>query len=922
MPRKANVKIGQSRSRRFFGRFFRLAQVLILCAAPLFAERLPVKTYTVADGLLRDGVHKIRQDSRGFLWICTGEGVSRFDGAGITNFTVADGLPNRFVYDFLETRNGAIYIATGKGLARLNPHGLRGSKENPLFTVFLPDNPKAERIQNLFEDKNGQVWVGTSDGLYKLIENGVQKTAFESVALDKSKYETLAIGDIIEDRRGTLWVGTSNDLFRISPDGAVLRRLTLADGLSGNIVISLLEDRDGQIWAGFYNTGGLCLLDAETVEVKKCFSGKDGLPALWMGSGCGAKKIARYGFTTYSEEDGLDFAYTSSTFENRAGELFVTTTFGDRRKISRFDGDKFLTVEPRLSEAVNYLGWGWQQTVWQDSTGAWWIPTGQGVFRTAPTSFENLARTAAERQPFGGKEKEVFRLFEDSRGDIWIARANSEIWRWERAANVWHDYTAQARLAPDRLVSAFVEDRDGSVWIGTGSDDSVGYYEGLLIRYRDGEFRRFTEKEGAPCGWMRDLFLDSRGRLWIASTEDGLFRLDDTNADDLNFFRYTSPNGLTSNATASVTEDQYGRIYTGTWRGIDRITPETGQIENFTTADGLPGSFIETAYRDRRNNLWFATRKGLAQFQPEPLRQRKPPTVLIMGLRVEGEPQAVSILGETEIPRLELNSDQNQIGVDFLGLGASLGEKLKYEYRLGDSADWTPTTERTLNFANLAPGEYRFEVRAASADKIYSAPALLQFKIAVPVWQQWWFVALVALVAGLTIYFFYRNRVAQLLEIERTRTRIATDLHDDIGTNLSKISLLSEIVNLQLADGNAKNKQMLASIAEISRESVASMSDIIWAINPHRDSTDELTSRMREHAEEIFLEKGVQVRFNAPPDGGQIKLPDGRGFDVSQKREGNGLENMKRRAAMNRGRFAVESKIGGGTTVEIEFPQH
>ncbi len=145
-------------------RFFQPQFVAIICfALVLFlpfislAQRLPIKTYTVADGLLRDNISRIRQDSCGFLWFCTGEGLSRFDGVGMTNFTTSDGLPNRIANDFLETKNGTIYIATGKGLARLNPHGLRGSKENPLFTAFLPDNPKAEKIQILYEDRNNQV---------------------------------------------------------------------------------------------------------------------------------------------------------------------------------------------------------------------------------------------------------------------------------------------------------------------------------------------------------------------------------------------------------------------------------------------------------------------------------------------------------------------------------------------------------------------------------------------------------------------------------------------------------------------------------------------------------------------------------------------------------------------------------------------
>ena len=123
-----------------------------------------MKTYTAADGLLRDNVYRIRQDSRGFLWFCTAEGISRFDGYDFTNFTTDDGLPHRQANDFLETSKGTYLVATCAGIARLNPHGSRSSRENPLFTVYLPDNPKAKRFQVLYEDRDGQIWVGSSDG--------------------------------------------------------------------------------------------------------------------------------------------------------------------------------------------------------------------------------------------------------------------------------------------------------------------------------------------------------------------------------------------------------------------------------------------------------------------------------------------------------------------------------------------------------------------------------------------------------------------------------------------------------------------------------------------------------------------------------------------------------------------------------------
>lgn len=1036
-----------NKSKRIICRRWRLLvwlTLILIFAAPLEAERLPIKTYTVADGLLRDNVFKIRQDSRGFLWFCTAEGISRFDGYAFTNFTIADGLPDRYVNDFLETKNGAIYIATKNGLARLNPIGARArfdrdraienpnfKNQNSLFSVYLPDNERAREISVLFEDESGTVWAGTSDGLYKLI-NADGDSQLERVNLGVSPEndsDGFFVNAMIKDRRGALWIGTrASGLFRLAENGET-RRFTIADGLPLTDIVSLYQTTDGALWTGFrdiLDSVGLCLLDAETsggALVKKCYSLKDGLSSswiadinqtsdgqiwlattnglcrwqgdgqksvcqtytakndlcdkdiwsiledkdgnLWTGSRCGAKKIARYGFTNYTAADGLSSPSVNSIFENQSGDLFASVNLGSTRVVSRFDGEKFLTIKPHLPPEVTYAGWGLGQTIWQDHLGAWWIPTGNGLFRSPDqTNFDRLAQTAFQRVAYRAKTGEIFRLFEDSRGDIWMATtggAETGLFRWERAADVWHDYTRELGFSANRLGSVFAEDRDGTVWIGTGETDSV------LIRYRDGQFKVFGRADDFPAGWIRDLFFDRAGNLWIANIEVGLLKVADPRAEKLSFARYSTAEGLSSVGVCCITEDNFGRIYAGTGRGLDRLNPSTGQIENFTSFDGLLGSFVENCYRDTKGFLWFGTSNGLARFQPEPEKQRRPPTIFITGVRVGGEPQNVSILGEREIPEIELDAEQRQVSVDFLGLGANLGEHLTYEYRLS-GGDWTPTIERTVNFANLSSGSYRFEIRAETADRIASqTPAVLSFRIAAPLWQKWWFVAAVFLAVAVFIYLLYRYRVARLLEVADMRARIATDLHDDIGTNLSKISLLSEIVNLQLANQNVESSRLLNSIAEISRESVSSMSDIVWAINPKRDSALDLARRMRLHLEESFLDKNVRVRFNAPDaDGASIKLSmdarrelylifkeavsnaarhadcrnvevdfrlendsiflriadDGRGFDASEKTDGNGLENMRSRAVKNGGNFEIESEAERGTILKIRVPQN
>lgn len=346
---------------------------------------------------------------------------------------------------------------------------------------------------------------------------------------------------------------------------------------------------------------------------------------------------------------------------------------------------------------------------------------------------------------------------------------------------------------------------------------------------------------------------------------------------------------------------------------------------------------------------------------PEPLRTRKPPNVLITALRVNGEPQSVSVLGASEISPFDLSSSQRQITVDFIGLGATLGERLKYEYRFANSV-WTPTGERSLNFANLAAGDYSLEVRALTADRIYSSRATVSFNIATPVWQRWWFIALIATLAIGALYLFYRNRLTRLLEMERIRTRIATDLHDDIGANLTRISLLSEVARQKAQSGGGG---LLASIAEIARESVASMNDIVWAIAPEHDSLLDLTRRMRQHAEEVFAMRDIDLTFNVPSSELALRLSvgvrrdlllifkeavnnaakhsgcskvvidflytdsvlklaiidDGTGFDDDRiESGGQGLRSMNRRAASLGGTLEIKSSDNKGTSVKFEMP--
>jgi ligand-binding sensor domain-containing protein/two-component sensor histidine kinase len=1026
-----------------------LALVIVLSSNEN-AERLPIKPYTTADGLAHNVVNRIVRDSRGFLWFCTREGLSRFDGYGFTNYGLEQGLPSAIVNDLLETREDIYWVATAGGLCRFDPHGkhragISDAREEPnapaaMFTVYSPnDDARSKYVLSLLQDRAGIVWCGTQNGLYRVEAEGGEVNLAPVELGIPAHFESRFIECLLEDRSGSLWIGTANGLYRRWPDGRV-EAYTQRDGLPDNIIQSLLEDREGRIWVGT-RFGALFRLVSDPKPgrnvVARAYSDKDGLPArwinqlfqasdggLWAGSNLGlmqfiptsdgrdfrfraysevngldfrevgalaedpngnlwlgtlnggAAKIARNGFTIFGKADG--FSAASSIFHTPGGDLFVFgTPNGKEGFINRFDGEKFLAIRLQVAESIKKReyawGWGWNQTVVEDHTGEWWVATEGGVCRFPKVSKpEQLAHTpprAVYTTRDGLAADMILRLFEDSHGDIWIGSFGNGVSlnglsRWERRTGAFHHYTERDKLP--RLdtfyVSSFAEDRAGNLWIGFSGD-------GGMVRYHNGDFHLFTATDGVPAGQIRNMLIDSAGRLWLISYRGGLSRIDDPSAERPILVTYTVADGLSSNEITAVTEDQWGRIYAGTGRGIDRLDPATGYIKHYTTADGLPLGEMEAALRDRRGALWFSFATGVARLIPQPDPPSLPPPILITSLRIAGQTQPISALGEVEIAPLELGADKNQLQIDFVALGFSSGEGLRYQYKLeGASDEWShPADERAVNFSNLAPGAYRFLVRATNADGVLSeTPASLSFTILPPVWQRWWFISLTAALLGLVAYALYRYRVTRLLQLEQVRTRIAADLHDDIGANLTTIAVLSEVVHQQISGASAMIEAPISSIARLSRESVSSMSDIVWAINPKKDSLRDLTRRMRAFASDIFTSHNIDFEFQPPAADLDLKLganvrrtvylifkeavnniarhsacekaridihvegaclvlkiaDDGSGFDAATVTDGNGLQSMRKRAKDSGGEVIISTNPTRGTNVTLRLPAH
>src|SRR5581483_4158496 len=245
------------------------------------AEQLPIKTWTTADGLAHNHINRIRRDARGYLWFCTDEGLSRFDGYGFTSYTTAHGLPQRTVNDLIEARDGTYWVATDDGVCRFNPAGAANNAANPLFTSWrLSQRENANHVNALAEADDGALWCATSDGLFRLERIAGQVKIQEiEIGLPRTTNDAAHVSYVLFDRQGVLWAGAISGLYRRWPAGRV-ERFTTQHGLPDDFVQVIFEDRDGRIWGGT-RKGGLCLLAASDKLrqsiVERCYSIKDGL---------------------------------------------------------------------------------------------------------------------------------------------------------------------------------------------------------------------------------------------------------------------------------------------------------------------------------------------------------------------------------------------------------------------------------------------------------------------------------------------------------------------------------------------------------------------------------------------------------------------------------------------------------------------
>jgi ligand-binding sensor domain-containing protein/signal transduction histidine kinase len=993
-----------------------LALLLGLVPSTAHGQGLPLRCYGVREGLAHSRVTAILQDAAGYLWIGTWEGASRFDGYGFAEFGRQEGLAAPIVSAVAQDPRGDLWFASrGEGLIRLpgrpdEAAPRTGSPER--FDLSSPTRlPGAGRVDALVFSTRGVLWAVTEAGIFRGVPGAHGRPHF-TLVLRRDPADVPWRG-ALRDPAGRVWLGAGSELVEGTDRGLVRHGrppggrsgiVALAEGSGGRILAAtasaLFEltppapGRDGRN-GGSWRPIPLELGSARPVETlshgpgdalwigtrhglvrwaqgrRELFSTAQRLPDdeilalapdrdgnLWIGTAAaGICRLSPESLRSFNWQEGLPDPDVRKVVEDRAGRVYASTAQGGIVSVA---GDAISPVPGTRTPPFDTIG----RRILQDRTGDWWLGTDEGIYRIRGPALE-LSRAERLGGDDGLPDDAVAAfpgLFEDPGGALWIALRDGRVFRRPRRPAGASLFDERFDPVPPEEVPAGLQalaaDRTGGLWLaGAG---------GLVRRAPDGSSSRLAPGPGLPETRARSLFADARGRLWIALAARGLSRTDDPGAAAPAFSHLSTADGLASDVVGAVCADRFGRLYLGSGRGLDRLDPASGRLRHFTLEDGLAGDFVNDLLCDRRGDVWVATATGLSRLSPDPPHPPPPPPpVYLTRVRIAGDELPLPATGVRRLAGLTLPASRNQVELDFVGLSFAGDAPPRYQYRLdGARGSWSlPSERRTVDYAHLEPGTYRFLVRAVNPDGVASRePAELSFNVLPPFWRRGWFLALMAATVAAAGFWLHRVRQERAVALERIRRQIATDLHDDIGAGLSQIAILSEVTRRAPA---AETGRGLGEIAELARGLRESMADIVWAVDPRRDWLANLVSRMRQVAFDLLEGEGMRVDFQAPdeeliehvglgPDqrrhilllfkeavhnivrharasravlrvelaDGHLLLTiedDGRGFDPAGRFEGHGLADMQHRAEALGGTLEILS-TPGRTRLSLAVP--
>ena len=966
-----------------------------------------VDAWGTREGLPQSSVISVIQTRDGYLWLGTLNGLVRFDGIRFTNFDeeITPGLNSDRIICLFEDSHTNLWVGTDKGGVGLV---LDGKVKN----LELGRAGQEGKLTSVCEDSTGTVWFYTADSHLARYQHGKMEVL-------NLNFPTPPICRMIAaEKSGALWVADVSGMFSIRPGNFNPQAIVVDESIRAERLDYILASRNGGIWRLMngrvqkWKSGGLEKDFGKypwgNLPVKAACEDKDG--NLIVGTrGAGVFWYEADGkFHQVSEGEGLSSAFVLSLCMDREGNLWVGTD-GDgldrvKRKVFNMPAELHPWAALSLSEdaqgglwtTFNAQGLSYCLTNSVQDFGvgvlsnAWSVLVDDRQQVWAGTLYEGLFQFQTNRfQPAPGAEilgPWVYALFQDHNGKLWAGTQNGLACR---DGQNWKMFTTRDGLS-ENTVRAIAEDAEGNFWVGT---------EGRGLNYfKDGKFISYQQTEdGLPGNDISALYLDKDGVLWVGTAGHGLAQF--RNGKWARFS--TARGGLASNSIGYIIEDDEGNLWIGSNMGLMRIqkkslndfalgTTNSISCRTYGEADGLPTRECSigaqpAAIRTHDGRLWFPTVKGFVSVNPAELKPNlRPPPVMIESVRVDGHEQRTNLLASAWPQSITIAPGNKQLMVQleihYTALNFTAPDEVRFKYRLeGRETAWTEVgNTRVAYYSEVPPGHYRFHVIACNEDGVWNENgSFLDVTVQPQFWQTGWFRAtaivcflgfIIAVVRYLSTQKLHRQLqiLKQREALERERSRIARDLHDQLGANLTQVALLGEMAG---ADKNAPEEieAHAQQISQTARETTRSLDEIVWAVNPANDTLDGLVNYICKYAQEYFALAGLRYRADVPaqlpastippevrhnvflafkeavnnvvkhaqasearirlqlqPGGFTLEIEDnGRGLvspDTGAAATRNGLRNMRKRMEGLHGEFSIGPGTDGGTLVRLTIP--
>jgi len=837
-------------------------------------------------------------------------------------------------------------------------------------------------VTSAIEDTSDNTfWIGSNDGLVHFFPNSGNYSVYRDSGFYKIRKDSLnnIYNYVFFDAAHTLWLGTwGRGIKKFDPLTGTFEEYRWEPDVTGthNICRGIYQYDNEHLWIASLDLG-LLLFNIKTKQFtrlkkpneEKEFGSVSAIlqtteKVLWcldekrqlLRINPSENYFHYYHLNLHSTNGDEGFI---STFCRKGNTLYYGSLYnGHLQKYDYTTGSsKIITLsETETDQSISSLK--------EDANGIIWVASQVGTYLLDPVTEKISQPTLNKEQQ---RKRDVFKykcreILHDRDGTHWLATSQGLI-HYNAFTQTIQEFSTTAagkkRLKNDNILTLF-QDKAGNIWFSSIWGAPACYHKD-----KD-EIIYFNNLHSEQSG--------SNNYISIAQTEEGkmLFVLEHIGFDILEYpfsnkekvTLLNSADGLPSDYISHIYKDKQQHFWLFTSNGVCYFNPATNKVISFNKEDGLLENLSDSKpYQDSSGNMYIGFNNSFQIFNPDSLLKNTivPVTIYLSTLWINGKELPLS---PDTISTLKLTYIENNINFNFAALSPGLRNDFHYAYKLtGINKDWVYTgTQASGQYTNLPHGKYVLNIKASDHNgnwvkNIFQLPII----IAPPWYQTWWFYTLLGLALFAVLYAFYRYRINQIMQIEKMRARIASDLHDDIGSTLTSISYYSELVKMQLKEEDAPLKLFLEKIGNNARNMVVAMSDIVWIINPKNDTTNNLISRMKHYAAEMLGERNIQYSFNTNEDIEKLKLnmqqrknlyliykeavhnavkyahcskveidfeqadhslslsinDDGKGFNTQQPSEGNGLVNMKRRAEEIKADFEISSLIGKGTQLQV-----